>query len=234
MKKHIVFAGFYNSTIDSQRGIYWEADASLLNPLIDSIKSGWHLVVFHDCLTEVKNSENVSFIKTEDNKHNVYFKKWFDTLAYLKKHPEVEVFFLVDSTDVVMCNDPLLGMIPDKIYSGDVVENLGSEWMRDNYSDPHMLPLLDLYNDSPLLCSGTWGAYRATGMSFLKLFNMIALHHIELNKEGYKANIDTDMGIYNYIAYTYFKGDILHGPFFNTIFKGYEDPLTTSAWWKHK
>lgn len=232
--KKVVFAGFYTSGKDFQRGFRWAPNYSHLKPLINSIKPGWHLILFHDCFDETTDSETVTHIKMPIDSLSVYFKKWRHSLGYLDKHPEIECFFMVDSTDVVMCNDPYPAMDKGTIYVGADVNPLSMQWMVNTHGDPFFISTLRYYKDEPLLNCGTWGGYRGKAYSFLKLYNLYLDHHLQLHKHGYPINIETDIGLFNYIAYNYFKDSIVHGALVHTRFKAYEDASTTASWWKHK
>lgn len=234
MKKNVVFTAFYNGVEDWQRHKKWDAEYSQLSPLINSLSGDTHLVIFHDCFDNPIDTDKVTHIKVPPITMAPYLQKWINAYGYMLNHPEIEKCFLVDATDVLMCNCPWDAMQSDKVYLCDEQHTLSLDWMAAVHNEP---PLLDFYKahpDYPLLNAGVFGGYREIAIKFMATIN--AYYHLNwaLLGAGHSFRFDCDMGLVNYVARIFFADDVVHGREVTTVFKADTNPAETSAWWKHK
>ena len=225
----ILLAAYFNSVNDPQRGEKWEPDASQLETLIKSCeKNGVDYRIFHDCL----ETDNPKFIKVEpqtDYAPNV--SRYFVFRDWLLQN-EVDNVFMVDSTDVEVLRNPFMSLNPEKLYVGDEyamrVDNI---WMRRN-QEPHLKSLVDYRRTiasngrNVLVNCGITGGSHKMAMEYLK-------HRVELHTKHTKGTLQsTDMAIFNYIVWKYFKGRITNGLKVNTKFKKYE--YNKVSYFRHK
>lgn len=225
----ILLAAYFNSVEDSQRGVKWEVDLSRLGTLIESCKkNGVDYRIFHDCF----DIDNEKFIKLEGSKDyapNVYrwlvFEEWLSENYY-------DNVFMVDSTDVEVLRNPFVSLNPNKLYVGNEwnmkVDNL---WMKKRQEQ--LLKSLRDYRDviyrngkqTLLNCGITGGSYDMV-MSYLG-------HRVKIHKEHTKAVVgSTDMAVFNYIIWKYFKEQFTSGLKVNTRFK--QNEYNQVSFFRHK
>lgn len=215
----ILLAAYFNSVNDPQRGEKWRPETSQLETLIESCKrNGVDYRIFHDCI----ETEDPKFIKVERQKEyapNVW--RWFVFREWLEQNPQ-ENIFMVDSTDVEVLRNPFMSLNPEKLYVGDeYAMRVDNQWMRRN-QEPHLKSLVDYRrviasNGRNVLpnCGIVGGSY-AMAMEYLE-------HRAELHENHTKGVLQsTDMAIFNYIVWKYFKGRTTSGLKINTGFKKYE------------
>ncbi len=225
----ILLAAYFNSVNDPQRKTKWESDIKQLDTLVNSCeKNGVDYRIFHDCF----DINSGKFIKLEGQKEyapNVY--RWLVFENWLSKN-YFENVFMVDSTDVEVLRNPFVSLNPNNLYVGNEwnmkVDNL---WMKKRQE-----PLLDSLTDyrniiaskgkqTLLNCGITGGSYDMV-MSYLG-------HRVRLHKEHTKAVLDsTDMAVFNYIIWKYFKGQFTSGLKVNTRFK--QNEYNQVSFFKHK
>ena len=225
----IVLAAYLNSVNDPQRGEKWKADIDPLKKLIESCeRNGVDYRIFHDCL-DVDNENLIKVERQTEYAPNVYrwflFKNWLD-------NNKVDNVFMVDSTDVEVLRNPFLSINPDKLYVGDeYAMRVDNGWMRNN-QELHLKTLTDYRkvistNSRNILpnCGITGGAYDIV-MEYLN-------YRVELQEKHTKGLLhSTDMAIFNYIVWKYFKNRITTGLKVNTKFKKYE--YNKVSLFKHK
>ena len=225
----VLLAAYFNSVEDSQRGVKWEVDMSRLETLIESCeKNGVDYRIFHDCF----NVDNEKFIKLEGSKYyapNVY--RWLVFEEWLSEN-YVDNVFMVDSTDVEVLRNPFVSLNPNKLYVGNEynmrVDNL---WMKKR-QEPLLSSLRDYRNviarngkQTLLNCGITGGSYDMV-MSYLG-------HRSRIHKEHTRGVLgSTDMAVFNYIIWKYFKGQFTSGLKVNTRFK--QNEYNQVSFFKHK
>jgi hypothetical protein len=153
-----IIATYLNHLPDWQRKKTWQADKTLLNPLIESCKSnGINLVILNNCF----ESDDI-FINVKPNQNILpNMARWLLIYDYLQEN-KPESFFCVDSTDVELVNVPKLEK--GYIYSGDEWNmKVRNNWMR-TFEAPNVL--VDDYNEiinknlnKTLLNCGVVGGY---------------------------------------------------------------------------
>jgi hypothetical protein len=219
-----IIATYLNHLPDGQRKETWQADKTLLNPLIESCKSnGINLVILNNCF----ESDDI-FINVKPNQNILpNMARWLLIYDYLQEN-KPESFFCVDSTDVELVNVPKLEK--GYIYSGDEWNmKVRNNWMR-TFEAPNVL--VDDYNEiinknlnKTLLNCGVVGGYYSDLMPFI--YDLSNLH---LN---FSMNIGcNDMAMYNYLMYKKYINKTKHGFPVCSKFKEFEK--TTLAWFRHK
>jgi hypothetical protein len=123
----MIIAAFLNHLPDGQRKTTWEADKSLLLPLINSCNiKGVPIVILNNCFDEDEIFKRCEPIK--DMLPNM--ARWICIRDYLESlEVKPQWFFCVDSTDVELLNIPKIET--GYVYVGDEVGMyVCNEWMR--------------------------------------------------------------------------------------------------------
>lgn len=226
-----VFASYFNTKVDPQRGYNWPSDISQVNTLIESVvKQEVHVKIFHDCFDNPPIIKNCEFIKVPSNldfSPTVY--RWFVYLDHLQNNT-YEKIFMVDSTDVVMQLNPFDYLEENILYVGS--EHKRRLPYRYILNKAHLFEIkdwktiLDENSKRPLLNCGIIGGHLSIIESFLK----------RLTKNHYKHSKgiveSLDMPIFNYTLYKYFNDCVVTGKDVHTRFEKYEE--NDISWWRHK
>lgn len=234
MKENYIFASYFTSKIDPQRKKFWKANEQDLYPLIGSVLSkGINLKIFHDCFdhpTSIKGCEWIRVVPLKEFGPTVM--RWFFYSGYINKYKEkINNVFFVDSTDVVVLNNPFPYLHPEKFYSGDEWNNkVNSAWLQYqgkqiNFADYNYV--LDKYKNHTLINAGIVGGSVDLMLDFLQ---KLCYNHWMTSKN---RPISTDMGVYNYTVWKNYSGILEHGSHINTRFKTF-DKNNKTAWFRHK
>lgn len=227
---------YFTGTPDPQRGECWEADESLLAPLVDSVfqcGTTGATTVLHDCFAEPATPRTYCAWRVPTGNLSPYWQRWVSIYQWLTRNPTVRNVWCVDATDVEMLRDPFPNMEPGVIYVGDESALTNIPWMRSNHPARFLQGFFAQHFNSPLLNCGLVGGSRENVMEFIR--EMLTLYaknrgDVKFNRELSVG--ETDMGLFNYVCRTKFASRIEHGPKVNTTFKRYKD--NGVAWWKHK
>jgi len=229
MKKsrNVVITSYLNSFPDNQRdGKFWEADYSVMKPLIDSCeKHGVELVILHNCFKEA----DTALVKHVfvDQQFNPYIQRWLSVWEYLRSNPDIDQVFAVDATDVEMLRNPFTAGVIEhgKLYVGDEPQIVGCYWIKELVTKSQdMLDLLMEDAQEELLNCGVVGGKREIVMSLFR----------DMYKgfmEQYQEEV-IDMPLFNLLGYGKYRSQVIHGRGVTTIFKAYEEE--SPAWFKHK
>lgn len=221
-----IITTFFTGIKDPQLESNWEADHTKLEKLIKSMK-GQKLIIINDCF-DIDNTKEVEYVKVKSN-HNPYFQRWISLYYFLSENRYDQVF-MVDSTDVVMLNNPFLCDLSDYLYVGDEKQIVGCKWLKENHNndiiDPSYHSFYERYKNKTLLNAGIVGGKA----SIVEHFAMLMAEWYSDHKE---SNVYTDMPIFNYIAYTDFGKKLRHGSKINTEFKKY-DIRNNTSFFRHK
>lgn len=203
--RDVILAAYLTGYKDPQRRTRWPRDTRMLEPLLDSTPA----VVFADQI-------RAPYVVRVPSGRYVYFDRWRHVAKYLRENDDIRFAFAVDSTDVVMLNDPFPHMEPGKLYCGSEPQVLGCEWM--HYHHRPMAHWLKENVDRVLLNCGLVGADRET---LLRLTS-------RMTQERHGAVMD--MGAFNRIAYEEFE--VVTGSLVHTLYKA--EQTESDAWFKHK
>lgn len=222
----VVITVFFTGAPDPQRqNMKWNADISQLNALMNSMK-GQKLIVLNDCFdSDTPVPEGVELVRVGTNL-NPYFQKWLSVWEYLRDHKEVRKVFVTDATDVEMLKNPFDQVLDGKIYVGSETIQTHNNWMIANHRVQFIQVFLRQNAQKILLNCGIVGGSREDVMSLSRKMNQLYY-----DNQGNVGNFD--MGLFNYVARTFFSEKIVIGPHINTKFKAYEIN-NKEAWWKHK
>lgn len=233
-----VFASYFNSTPDPQRkGLTWDSEVSHVMKLIDSVVTkNRKIKIFHDCFVNPPKISNCEWIKISDDLSTEFTAstlRWIRYYNYLKERSILpESLFMVDSTDVIMINDPFELLENNKIYCGDESDRkVENQWMRNRekqFEAPDYRQIIEAVADEQLLNAGICGGHIGICIEFLEL---LSNYHFQYNKIS-KSRVSVDMPAFNYTLWKHFRGRLIHGHPINTRFKFYEND--TTKWWKHK
>lgn len=227
----LVVTTLFTGQKDPQRGRRMKADAGLLAGLLDSLPADQRALVLHDGLS-VENTSYVSYQRVEAPL-SPYWQRWLSIWQHLRAHPEVRFVWCVDGTDVEMLRDPFPRMEAGKLYLGSEATTLSHPWLTAHHSNRALHTLVEKSPHLQLLNAGLVGGDRDTVMAFLHDMirgwgdNLIDQHFGADESAG-----ETDMGIFNLVAWTKWAHRLVVGPQVNTVFKA--DERNDWSWWKHK
>jgi hypothetical protein len=129
-----------------------------------------------------------------------------------------------------MLHDPWRKMKRGTLYIGDETDIVECGWLRSKNSSKLINNFIDENSSKQLLNAGVVGGDRTMVLKFLKK-QVETINQILQSGE----DLQSDMGIFNYTAYTFFENVIEHGRKVTTIFKAYHpDNLRPGSWWRHK
>ena len=163
-----------------------------------------------------------------------YFARWLHIYQYLRSHPEFDLVWCTDGTDVEMLREPWAEMQSGKIYVGSEHKTYSDEWMKANHHGKAYSDFIAQHRDEPLLNAGLLGGSRKDVMEFAH--RIIRQHYLIESHRFWKMETApatlVDMGAFGMAAKS-FGNRIVTGPLVHTIFKtdGFGKAL---AWWKHK
>lgn len=223
-KQNILLTCYFAGVEDSQRKAKWQPDIKQLEPLIKSLKSS-KLIVLHDCFDEVPKYRNVEFVKVSTSV-NPYIQRWISYREYLRdnKH-RIGKVFCIDATDVEVLKEPEWDSIKSGIVTGDENEIVNCKWIVNNHKNKVLLDFFGKYGHRQLLNAGILGGSVENVSEFIR--QMVDFYTYNSRDFGM-----TDMGLFNFIAYTNWEGRIKSGREVCTEFKKFE--TNNVSWFKHK
>lgn len=231
-RENIIITCYFTNLDDFQRKDKFKDDVSMIKPLMDSLK-GNRMIVLNDCFENNING-TTEFIKVNTGIKRVYFQRWISILEYLiKNRDRIGKVFCVDATDVTLQNSPFESMDENTIYCGDEPEILGCEWMKNHNLNNKIVSFINSNNKEVLLNAGIIGSGIDLLIEFIS--KMIFVYSDMVNEKYFnnkEDSGDSDMGLFNYILYNFFKDKIVHGTKVNTVFK--DDKNNNVSWFKHK
>jgi glycosyltransferase involved in cell wall biosynthesis len=231
-RENLIITNYFTKLNDFQRTTKMVEDISLLKTLIESL-NGQKLIILNDCFDD-KIDGCVQYLKVSTGMTRVYIQRWVSILGYLIENKDhIDKVFCVDGTDVTMLNNPFSLMKDDKLYCGDETNKLSCEWMVNHNKNTKIVKLINEKKDEVLLNAGLLGGKVETVISFI---SKLLCSYSDMVSEKYfnsrEDSGDSDMGLFNYIAYTYFEDIIIHGTRVNTVFK--DEKANSVSWFKHK
>lgn len=230
-RENILITTYFTGVADPQRNGKWQPKPEELQPLIASLK-GQKLIVLHDCL-DAQDTINVKYVRVE-TRINPYFQRWFSYYAYLKTNMHaIDKVFCIDATDISLLKNPFNQVLPGAIYTGDELEVVGCQWLVNHHKHPVLQKFFAEYKDHQLINAGILGGEVGAILPFIK--DMIDFYFDAESDAFHKKQSgagETDMGTFNYMAYTRHQDKIRHGVFVNTKFKANETNIV--SWFKHK
>ena len=231
-RENVIITNYFTKLNDFQRQGKMPEDKSLLKNLTESM-NGQKMVILNDCF-ENSTDGNIQYLKVDTGMKRVYIQRWVSILQYLIKNKDsIDNVFCVDGTDVTMLNNPFPLMKDDKIYCGDETNKLSCEWMINHNKNDKIVKLIKERKDEVLLNAGLLGGSVELIISFI---SKLLSSYVEMISQKYfngrEDSGDSDMGLFNYIAYTYFEDMIEHGTKVNTVFK--DEKANSVSWFKHK
>jgi len=214
---NLVLTSYFSGVPDVQReGTRWTADHKAVEKLEYSCQArGIDFALIHNCF----DLPNLTTIQGSP-----YFERWLKQYQYLRDHPEVELVFITDSTDVDMLNIPFHHMDRSKLYIGDEPgQTLANSWLLSRHLEPTVNQYLREHPDLPLLNCGVVGGTRALIMELCHDMWAYYLQH---------PDQDTEMGVFNYLMHNKYQDRIEYGRHVTTEFKKFE--RSSNAWFRHK
>lgn len=232
MANNIILTSYLTANPDGQRGTKWPNNLDAVKPLSESCHSkGLEIKLFCDFLPS--NTKYRRIIKptviVPDTGYSPNVLRWFLYRDYLS-HNKHDFIWMVDSTDVILMNEPFGMMQRGKLYSGCehgmIVDN---NWMRKtqepllDYLQPDYRNVISRNGDKMLPNCGIVGGDYDTVMEYLS-------YRIQYHEAGILQS--TDMAVHNYIVWKHFADRLVYGGNINTRFKRNEFDKTKI--WKHK
>lgn len=217
-KENVIITTYFNSVLDTQRGVTWEANIQSIMDLVKSCqKHNLKLVVLTDCFHNEK-IEGVEFVYHKP-KINPYFERWIAICMHLSEN-DYGLVFCVDATDVEVLKNPFLSMRKDIIYTGCERGTIGANKWLFNHHSVVKNDLLKIRNKN-IINAGLLGGKSSLVSDYCQ--KIIKLYDIH-------GDMFTDMAAFNIVGHS---TNISYGIHVNTVFKGFEKN-NKIAWFKHK
>lgn len=213
-ERNLILTSYFTTLVDPQRGAKWEYDDGALDTLRNSIPDGVDFV----CLTDHNGI-------CKPSHDNPYLARWIAYRDYLLSHPEYDNVFMVDATDVEVMVNPFGKMERGKLYVGSERSTLSNGWLQKYHASDVFHSMYKDNNRAILLNAGICGGDRATVLGFLDYI----VDLIDTSDCGM-----TDMAIYNYTLYNYFRSVLSFGDRVNTVFKRFDKVNKSGSWFRHK
>jgi hypothetical protein len=131
-----------------------------------------------------------------------------------------------------MLQNPFPHMALGRLYTGDEPGFVWNPWLLNHHKNPRLQQFFRRYAAAPLLNAGLLGGSVDVVIEFCG--HMIRVYGEMMTDEShgrYGPGL-TDMGVFNYVARTFFGSRVVHGKMVNTTFKANE--RNTVSWFKHK
>jgi hypothetical protein len=209
------------NTVDKNRPAQLTPDPAHIATWLESLK-GHDVVVLNDQLT-CKNTKHVTYVHVPTAPMNVYAQRWLHTWQYLRANPDIRRIWVTDCTDVQLLRNPWANMQPGRIHVGSEPGTIGrSGWLRIHH--PSLRGFMRTYADRQIINPGVIGGTRTDVMAYL--------HHFLTEWWDWTSPGDSDMGLWNLVAWMKHPDQIDYGPHVTTVFKAYADNGT--AKWMHK
>lgn len=233
MPNNIILTSYLTASPDGQRGTKWPQNLDAVKPLAGSCRAkGVDLKVFTDFVPPNVQDWKIYITTGEEMKGkfspNVF--RWNLYHEWLEDN-RVDFIWMVDSTDVVLLNEPFGMMGRGKLYSGCehgmVVNN---SWMRTR-QEPHLKYLQPDYRE---VIIGTYPERMLPNCGLVGGDYDTVMEYLSCRIQYHEAGIlqSTDMAVHNYIVWKHFADRLVYGGNINTRFKRNEFDKTKV--WKHK
>lgn len=231
---------YFTSLVDPQRGAKWPYDPLVLHEYLQSIPINYDFK--HDCKIVILNDHHDSdpaldttlleWVKVQVS-INPYFQRWITYYEYLIRNMyKISWVFMTDCTDVELINMPYPE--PGKIYVGSEPGMIAqSQWITFHHKHPDLQRFYQSHGRKQIVNAGIIGGYLEDILPFVRAMidTYSRMAHDQQVKRSHGPGM-TDMGIFNYVAYTMFPNKISRGPHVNTTFKANE--RNNISWFKHK
>jgi len=226
-----VITNYLTSMPDPQRNKRFPANQQELNNWATSIQGGKAIVIADELKAPPKDAELYSVTPSS---MNVYFLRWFHIWQYLRDHPEVDLVWCTDGTDVQMLHEPWEKMIPGKIYVGSEPKTYADSWALSHHPEPIYQDFLKSHQDDVMLNAGLLGGSRKDVMMFahsiLRIYsNVESINFWDKRKKPVSVG---DMAAFGIVGYRHFDR-LIFGPLVHTVFKS-NGIGKEYAFWQHK
>lgn len=229
----VILTSYFTGVTDPQRGQKWEANLTVLNPLVNSaFNNNCDVHVIDDCFgcEDLEDyipttKGNVYFAEPFESKMNPYFRRWFAYRDYLKNNP-VENVFMTDCNDVEVLKNPFQIIRPGVLYCGWEKDFIGCQWMQNHHKSNFMQNFIKSNMKTPLLNAGVIGGRYDIVMEFLD--RLCDMYEILPEKE----RDTTDMPLVNWTIYSHFLNRFETGLKITTEFKSFK--ANQISLFKHK
>lgn len=208
---------YLTSAPDPQRGVKWRSDFEQLRTLIESLPKTDMLLVLHDEPLMHGGYDNIEF-KLVPSLGNPYFARWEHILNNLPTYSNV---CLLDATDTEILNTPPV-IKKGMLYVGHEPSRVGNSWMVNNFYTDFLRNFMDEHARSQLLNCGVVSGHQSTVRRFLEHMVRFSVADVGV----------MEMGLFNYVMYTYFGDSFEYGNHITTQFKSYTK--TGKSWIRHK
>lgn len=212
-----VLTTYHTKLNDPQRNTQWQFQRETISSLEKSIPEDVIFKVF----TDADVTGNI-FINGEAKHNNPYMARWFEYRNFLRTLYPHSFVACTDANDVEILRNPFPAMKRGVLYTGDETgQRTNSVWLVKHHETYLYKQLIAAR--LPLLNAGILCGEAAIVLEFCERMCELA------DVPGHL----TDMLNFNWVAYKYFKGRLVHGPQVNTRFKAFETNNKV-AWFRHK
>lgn len=230
---NVVLTSYFTKVPDPQGRVWTDEISGCVGELIESCdRFGQYVMLLHDNRSLVYGLGD-HFAEYAETSINPYFQRWISYRQWLiNNRANIGEVFCVDATDVVMLNNPFPHVQPGVLYTGCEPGGLDNVWLNHHHKHPLLQNFFRSNRKLQLLNAGILGGDVDTVIRFCGL--MIS-HYGQMEADAkFKGTSNagmTDMGLFNYVARTFFRPNF--GPHINTEFKNY-DYDNKKPWWRHK
>lgn len=232
-RRNVVLTTLLTSEPDPQRGKKWAADPTILDAWAGSIE-GAEPVVIADELNVAPAAVDIIY-RAPVVAMNVYYRRWVEVYRWLRNHPEVDLVWVTDGSDVEMLREPWGEMRRDRIYVGSEPKVYEDDdgWCRGRHPAPTFQRWIDEHARDTLLNAGLLGGTRENVMAFA---HRVAAVYYDLQMRRFwgtetsEAEVG-DMLAFGMTAYA-FPVPFETGPAVHTVFRA--DERNGYSWWKHR
>ena len=201
-------------------------------------------IVFYNELSQdiIDKYQNkfIRFIKIDyNNELNTNAYRYVVYQNFLNENTQkINNVFFTDITDVEVIKNPFVEPLflnnQTSIFCGNEPKILNNEWMQDHNTHlrnqiPSFIEFENENANETLLNCGIIGGNLSVVKELINGMVKLHLTHTVTNKTPYTL----DMGVFNYVARTQFKHQLIHGEPVNTEFKKFENDRT-DCWFRHK
>ncbi|MCU5775218.1 glycosyltransferase family 2 protein [Winslowiella arboricola] len=230
-QRNVVITSLLTSQPDPQRGKKISPSADLLGKWASSVKSA-EAVVLADELEAAPTG--ATLVRVVDVPMNVYFRRWLHIWQQLRDHPEYQLVWCTDGTDVEMLTPPWQEMESGRLYVGSEPKTYADAWAAANHPESCYQQFLADHRNDLMLNAGLLGGTREDVMAYAHAIVRI-WYRTESNrfwgKEKGKPCVG-DMIAFGMVGYQQ-RDKLVTGPRINTVFKT-NGTGREYAWWQHK
>jgi hypothetical protein len=246
-----IFTTYFTSRRNPIRNVRVEKDCfPYVEAWHDSLHAaGLHGTIFHDGLSDAfvaaHRTARVDFVFEDPSRftYSLNDERFFIYLRHLLARPEIESLFMTDGSDVIVAADPFPSLAAGKVYAGSEDATLHPPPPADDeIAFGHHTYAIERLEAAGLHDFLAWAASREEALPVLNAGILggrrdVVLAVLERITETLAAIgkpwENLNMGVFNYVLYTFFKDRLVTGAPVHSVFGAYERDRK-DVWFIHK